>query len=96
MSNKKMARKIDEGLKITTIKLGEETKLRLGKLRENKRESYDEILRKILYILNVARDDPEKARKVLERVSELRARMLDEERQQKEDLEKENGLNKID
>ncbi len=96
MSNKKIVKKAKNDLKITTIKLSEETKIRLGKLRENKRESYDEILRKILYILNIVRDEPEKAKRVLERVSELRARMLDEERQQKEDLEKENGLNKID
>lgn len=89
MSNKKIMRKERENSKITTVKLIEETKLRLGKLREHKRESYDEILRKILYILNVVRDDPEKARRVLERVSELRERMLEEERQQKENLLKE-------
>ena len=78
--------------KITTIKLLEETKLRIEKLREHKRESYDDILRKILYILNTARDSPERARKILEKISELRNRMLEEERQQKEDLKKENKL----
>lgn len=81
--------KIKKTLKITTIKLAEETKIRLDKLRENKGESYNDILKKILYILNVARDDPEKAKRVLERVSEIRLRMLDEEQQQKEDLLKE-------
>ncbi|MFH1522097.1 MAG: hypothetical protein ABIF18_04020 [archaeon] len=79
--------------KITTIKLLEETKLRVEKLREYKRESYDDLLRKILYILNIARDDPDKARRILEKISELRERMLEEEeKQQKEDLEKENRL----
>lgn len=78
--------------KITTIKLLEETKLRIEKLREHRRESYDDILRKILYILNTARDSPEKAKKILEKISELRNRMLEEERHQKEDLEKENRL----
>jgi len=78
--------------KITTIKLLEETKLRIEKLREHKRESYDDILRKILYVLNTARDSPEKAKRILERVSELRKRMLEEEKHQKEDLEKENQL----
>ncbi len=76
--------------KVTTIKLLEETKLRIEKLREHKRESYDDILRKILYVLNIARDDPDKARRILEKVSELRQRMLEEEKQQKENLEKEN------
>ena len=79
---------IKEG-KITTIKLLEETKNRVEKLREHKRESYDDILRKILYILNTARDSPEKAKRILERISELRERMIEEEKQQKEDLKKE-------
>ena len=78
--------------KITTIKLLEETKLRIEKLREYKRESYDDLLRKILYVLNIARDDPDKARRILEKISDLRKRMLEEEKQQKEDLEKENQL----
>ena len=83
-----MTRKKTTG-KITTIKLLDETKLRIEKLREQKGESYDDILRKILYILNAARESPDKARRILEKISELRARMLEEERQQKEDLKKE-------
>ena len=87
-----MARKKQPAEEITTIKLLKETKTRIEKLREHKRESYDDILRKILYVLNVARDDPDKARRVLERISDLRQRMIEEEKQQKEDLEKENQL----
>ena len=89
MSNKKITRKKAPEGKITTIKLLEETKNRIEKLREHKRESYDDILRKILYVLNTSRDSPEKAKRILERISELRERMIEEERQQKEDLEKE-------
>jgi len=84
-----MAKKKDPAEKITTIKLLEETKNRIEKLREHKRESYDDILRKILYILNTARDSPEKAKRILERISDLRERMLEEEKQQQEDLERE-------
>lgn len=47
---------------ITTIKLGKETKERLEKLRSYKRESYDEILEKIIDILNVCRVSPLRAR----------------------------------
>jgi len=83
--------KTSEG-KITTIKLLEETKLRIEKLREHKRESYDDILRKILYVLNTARDSPEKAKRILEKISELRNRMIEEEKQQKENLKKESKL----
>jgi|TARA_B100002003_G_C13934949_1_gene454025 hypothetical protein len=90
MSNKK-TKKVPEG-KITTIKLLEETKLRIEKLREHKRESYDDILKKILYVLNTARESPEKAKRILEKISEIRSRTLEEERQQKKDLKKENQL----
>jgi len=90
MSNKKISKISEE--KITTIKLLEETKFRIEKLREHKRESYDDILRKILYILNIARDSPEKAKRILERISEIRNRILEEERQQKENLKKEKEL----
>jgi len=89
MSNKKTIRKEVADGKITTLKLLEETKNRIEKLREHKRETYDDILRKILYVLNAAREDPEKAKRILERIGELRTRMLEEERQQEEDLEKE-------
>ena len=90
MSNNKKTKK-PEG-KITTIKLLEETKFRIEKLREHKRESYDDILRKILYVLNTARDSPDKAKRILERISELRFRMLEEEKQREEDLEREKQL----
>jgi len=89
MSSKKTIRKQMPSSKITTMKLLEETKLRIEKLREHKRESYDDILRKILYVLNVAREDPDKARRVLERISDLRTRMFEEEREQEKDFKKE-------
>jgi hypothetical protein len=93
MSNKTKPKKRKPEGKITTIKLLEETKLRIEKLREHKRESYDDILRKILYVLNTARESPEKAKRVLERVEDLRARMIMEEEEREADLEKEKGQN---
>ena len=89
MSNKKTSNKKVSLSTITTIKLLEETKLRIEKLREHKRESYDDILKKILYILNVVREDPERSKKILERIDELRRRMYEEEKKQREDLQKE-------
>ena len=82
----------EKAKKVTTIKLLEETKFRIEKLREYKRESYDDILRKILYILNTIKDEPENARRILEKISNLRQRMLEEEKQQKENLKKENQI----
>ncbi|MBX4195962.1 hypothetical protein KW805_00025 [Candidatus Pacearchaeota archaeon] len=46
----------------TTIKLNKSTKKRLDSFKEYKRETYEEILDKILYILNVCKMSPLKAR----------------------------------
>lgn len=48
--------------KITTIKLDEETKKRLDKLKVHPKESYDEILQKILFILNLCKAGSREAR----------------------------------
>lgn len=53
---------------VTTIKIVKETKLRLDKFKEYKKESYEEVLRKILNILNICRKDPEKAKEILEHI----------------------------
>lgn len=54
--------------KITTIKLKKETKQRLDHLREYSRESYEEILKKTLYILNTLRTNPDGARSILRNI----------------------------
>lgn len=64
---------------ITTLKLEKETKDRLEKLREHKRETYDDIIRKIMYVLNTVRDEPVKARAILEFIDEKRKRMFETE-----------------
>ncbi len=46
---------------ITTVKLLKGTKDRLDKLRVHRRETYDEILQRVLGILNTCRAEPEKA-----------------------------------
>ena len=48
--------------KITTIKVGIETKARLDKLRVYHKESYDEVIQKILYILNLCKSGSSEAR----------------------------------
>lgn len=70
--------------KMTTLKLEKETKSRMEKLREHKRETYDDIIRKVLYVLNVVRDDPEKAKAILEFIDEKRKKMFEEEKAKEE------------
>ena len=66
--------KENEGGKTTTIKLLQTTKQRLDHLRSYRRETYDEILQKMLEILNVCRLAPERAR--------LRLVAIDKQRKQ--------------
>jgi hypothetical protein len=61
-------------MSITTIKLQKETKYRIEKLKEHKRETYEDLLRKMLGILNITKRDPEKARSIIEKIDETRAR----------------------
>ncbi|MDO8564054.1 MAG: hypothetical protein Q7R87_03535 [Nanoarchaeota archaeon] len=48
--------------KITTIKLSNQTKSRIDHLKRYPRESYEEILIRLLEILSVTRANPERAR----------------------------------
>ncbi|MDP2925175.1 MAG: hypothetical protein Q8N99_02270 [Nanoarchaeota archaeon] len=51
--------------KITTIKITSETRERLNKLKEYERETFNEVINKIFYVLNTLKKNPEKAQRVL-------------------------------
>lgn len=53
---------------ITTIKLYRGTKERLDKIKEHSRESYDEVIQKILFILNTLKKDPLQAQRALDKI----------------------------
>ena len=57
---------------ITTIKLERETKSRLDKLKIHKRETYNEIIQKILSILNICKVNPFQARSKLDEIDRMR------------------------
>ena len=50
---------------ITTIKISTETRERLGKLKEYERETFNDVLNKVFYILNTCKKDSEKAQRLL-------------------------------
>ncbi len=56
----------------TTIKIQKETKERLDRLKESDRESYEEILRKILFILNTSKTNPQRARSLMNKIDRSR------------------------
>lgn len=60
-----------EKSQITTIKIQKGTKERIDKLRAHKRDSYDEIVQRMLGILNVCRRDPAQAQQTLEKLESL-------------------------
>jgi hypothetical protein len=57
---------------ITTIKLEKSTKERLNKLKIHNKESYDNVLQKILGILSLCKVDPIKARHKLSQIDQAR------------------------
>ncbi len=61
---------------VTTVKVNGKTKERIELLRSYKRESYDDILQKILEVLNICRANPEKARGRLILIDKERKRNL--------------------
>jgi len=67
--------------KITTIKLDGETKIRLDHLKEYERETYDQIIKKMLYILNEIRKDPISGNRVLGKIdSNIRRKQVYEKK----------------
>lgn len=56
----------------TTIKLTKKTKARLDNLKAFQRETYEEIITKMLDLMNLFRINPEEARKKLHQIDELK------------------------
>lgn len=59
----------------TTIKINLDTKSRLDKLKVHKKDSYDEVIQKILGILNTLKDNPFQARSKLNEIESLREKI---------------------
>jgi len=59
----------------TTIKIGVDTKGQLDAFREYKSETYDEVVKKVVFIARNARDDPELSAEAIEAIEKARARI---------------------
>jgi len=59
----------------TTIKLKEQTKKELDTFREYKNETYDEIVRKVLYIAKNVRKNPQLSEKTIKEIEGARQRI---------------------
>ena len=60
---------------VTTIKLTKETKSRLEKLKVHPKESYEDVLLRLLDILNLCKLNPLQARLKLREIEVLKARL---------------------
>jgi len=56
---------------MTTIKIHKGTKTRLDRLKEHERETYEQVLRKILFILNVSKKNPERATRLFRKLDTI-------------------------
>ena len=64
-----------ENLNVTTIKLGKDTKKMLNHFKEHKSESYDEIVKKLIYIAGTAKENPKLSSKTVKEIEAARERM---------------------
>ena len=59
----------------TTIKIKEYTKLELDQFREYKNESYDEVIRKMVYIAKNVKEQPKLSRETVIAIDRARERI---------------------
>jgi predicted transcriptional regulator len=59
----------------TTIKLHTETKHALDQFREYKNESYDEVIRKMIYIIKKFKTQPELSKEAISAIEKARKRI---------------------
>jgi len=62
-------------MEATTIKLHMETKSQLDHFREYRNESYDEVIRKMLYIVKSLKKQPKLSVEAVEAIEKARERM---------------------
>ena len=59
----------------TTIKIHKDTKAEIDQFREYKNESYDEVLKKLIYIVRSIKKDPELSKETINAIEQARKRM---------------------
>ncbi len=62
-------------MEATTIKIHEDTKFELDNFREYKNESYDEVLKKILFIAKTCKTEPKLSKETVEAIERARERI---------------------
>ena len=76
----------------TTIKVGLDTKHQLDQFKEYKRETYDELIRKILYIVEKAKTEPALSQETIMAIENARKRIREENLVTEEEAKKRLGF----
>jgi hypothetical protein len=59
----------------TTIKIHKDTKTEIDQFREYKNESYDEVIKKLIYIIKSIKKDPELSKETIHAIEQARKRI---------------------
>ena len=59
----------------TTIRIHDDTKHDLDLLREYRNESYDEVIKKILFVINTYKTEPELSQETIDSIERARERI---------------------
>ncbi|PIN94867.1 hypothetical protein COU53_01995 [Candidatus Pacearchaeota archaeon CG10_big_fil_rev_8_21_14_0_10_30_48] len=59
----------------TTVRLNVQTKEELNKFKQYKNESYDELIRKLIYIAKTCENEPKLSQKTIKEIKEAREKV---------------------
>ena len=76
----------------TTIRINPKTKAELDTFRQYKSESYDELVRKLVYLVKMTEKEPKLSQKTIREIKEARERIKKGEFYTQEEIEKRFGL----
>jgi len=79
-------------MEATTIKVREDTKQELNRFRQYKNESYDEIIKKMIYIAKTIKKQPKLSRETIEDIERSRKRIREGKFLTEEEAKKKLGL----
>lgn len=64
-----------DNMNTTTIKIDRHTKAELDRFREYKNESYDEVIRKVIFIVKKCKNEPELSHETIQNIERARERI---------------------
>jgi predicted transcriptional regulator len=79
-------------MEATTIKIHKDTKNYLDQMREYPDESYDSVLKKLVHVARIARDDPKLSQKTIREIDKARKRVAAGKYYTHEEVRKRLGL----